>query len=63
MSTAQWIAAAQKLGPELAEHAPRHEEDGTFVSEAYVALQREGLFKALVPKELGGTGAGLADIC
>ena len=63
MSTAQWIANAQKLGPELAEHAPRHEEDGTFVSEAYVALQREGLFKALVPSELGGMGAGIVYVC
>ena len=63
MSTARWIAAARSLGPELAEDARRHDEDGTFVSEAYLALQEEGFFNALVPTELGGKGAGIADIC
>lgn len=62
MSTQDWIDKANKLGPELAEYAARHDEDGTFVSESYSALKEEGYFKALVPTELGGMGAGIRDI-
>jgi alkylation response protein AidB-like acyl-CoA dehydrogenase len=58
-----WIDRAQKLGPELAEYAVRHDRDGTFVEESYAALREERLFSALVPKDLGGGGAGLRDIC
>lgn len=63
MSSNDWIAIAHKLGPELAEYVARHDEDGTFAVEAFDALKEEGLFKALVPTELGGMGAGYRDIC
>jgi alkylation response protein AidB-like acyl-CoA dehydrogenase len=63
MTTQDWIERAEKIGPELEEYAARHDEDGTFVSESYSALKDEGYFKALVPEELGGMGAGLRDIC
>jgi alkylation response protein AidB-like acyl-CoA dehydrogenase len=62
MATQDWVEKAQKLGPELREYAARHDEDGTFVSESYAALRDEGLFKALVPTDLGGGGAGVRDI-
>ncbi len=63
MYAAKWIEKARTLGPEIAEYATRHDVDGTFVSEAYEALKEDGLFKALVPLELGGMGAGLVDAC
>lgn len=62
MTTQDWIDRASSLGPQLAEYAARHDEDGTFVEESFDALKREGYFAALVPEELGGKGAGLADI-
>lgn len=63
MATASWIEKAQALGPEIAEYAAYHDAAGTFVSESYEALKKQGLFKALVPLELGGMGAGLFDAC
>jgi alkylation response protein AidB-like acyl-CoA dehydrogenase len=63
MSRVDWVEKAKALGPELAEYAARHDEDGTFVEESYRALKEEGFFKALVPTELGGGGAGLSEIC
>jgi alkylation response protein AidB-like acyl-CoA dehydrogenase len=56
------IARAAAIGPRLAEHAARHDEDGTFVSEAYQALRDAGLFKAAVPVELGGDGATITEL-
>jgi alkylation response protein AidB-like acyl-CoA dehydrogenase len=63
MTTQDWIDRATELGPELAEFAARHDEDGTFVNESFAALREEGYFKALIPEEMGGMGAGLRDIC
>lgn len=42
MATETWIEKARALGPQLAEHTARHDEEGTFVVEGYTAL-REGL--------------------
>jgi alkylation response protein AidB-like acyl-CoA dehydrogenase len=61
--TAQWIEEARSIGPGLAEHAARHDREGTFVTEGFAALKNAGMFKALVPVDLGGGGAGLRDIC
>lgn len=61
--SAQWIEKAEAIGPQLRERAREHDEAGTFVSEAYTLLKEQGLFKALVPGELGGGGAGIRDIC
>lgn len=55
-------ARAAAIGPVLAEHAARHDADGTFVSEAYDALRDAGLLKAAVPVELGGDGATVAEL-
>lgn len=63
MTTSEWIDRARKLGPELAEYAARHDEDGTFVSESYQALRADGYCAALVPTELGGMGANVEEIC
>jgi alkylation response protein AidB-like acyl-CoA dehydrogenase len=53
---------AAAIGPAIAEHAARHDADGTFVSEAYDALRDAGLLKAAVPTELGGDGATVAEL-
>lgn len=53
---------AATLGPTLAQHAATHDRDGSFVTEAYDALRNAGLLKAGVPVELGGDGAGIAEL-
>lgn len=63
MTTDEWVARARNLGPELAAHADEHDEEATFVQEAFQALLRERFFTALVPENLGGGGAGIRDIC
>lgn len=62
-STLAWRKKAQDVGPQLAEYAKRHDDEGSFVEEGYRALKEAGLFKALVPQDLGGGGAGLGDVC
>lgn len=59
---ASLVERATAIGPRLAEHAARHDTDGTFVTEAYEALHDAGLFKAAVPVELGGDGATITDL-
>jgi alkylation response protein AidB-like acyl-CoA dehydrogenase len=61
-STGSLVDRAVAIGPRLAEHAARHDVDGSFVSEAYDALRDAGLLKAAVPVELGGEGATIAEL-
>ena len=56
------IERARAIGPVLAEHAARHDREGTFVAEAYAALHESGLLRAGVPVELGGDGATVAEL-
>ena len=63
MTTQSWTHKARNLGPVLAEHSARHDAEGTFVAEGFEVLRSAGFFKALVPVELGGGGAGVRDIC
>src|SRR2546423_4216740 len=58
-----WLARADRIAGEIAGHAARHDADESFVSEGYQLLKDEGFFKALVPPELGGAGAGYGEIC
>src|SRR5438045_6730205 len=58
-----WLARADRIAEEIAEAAARHDADESFVSEGYQRLKEEGFFKALVPAELGGAGAGYGEIC
>ena len=48
---------AATVAPVLAEHAGRHDVEGTFVTEALDAIRDAGLLAAGVPVELGGLGA------
>lgn len=56
------VQRALALGPQIAEHATRHDVDGTFVIEAYQALRDAGLLKVAVPVELGGEGATITEL-
>jgi alkylation response protein AidB-like acyl-CoA dehydrogenase len=56
------VERAAAIGPAIAEHAARHDADGTFVTEAYDALRDAGLLKAAVPTELGGDGATVSEL-
>ncbi len=53
---------AAAVGATLAEHAVRHDAEGSFVTEAYDVLRSAGLLKAGVPVELGGDGATVAEL-
>jgi alkylation response protein AidB-like acyl-CoA dehydrogenase len=56
------VARARSLSPILAEHAARHDTEGSFVTEALDALREAGLLRAAVPVELGGDGASISDL-
>jgi alkylation response protein AidB-like acyl-CoA dehydrogenase len=51
------LDAARELGPQLAEYAARHDDEGTFVAEGFERLRRSGYLAAPVPVDLGGGGA------
>ena len=53
---------AASLGPLLAQHAARHDSEGSIVSESLRALRDAGLLAAAVPVELGGEGATIAEL-
>lgn len=57
------VDAAHALAPEFAARAARHDEDDSFVAENYLALKEAGLVEAGVPRELGGGGAEIAELC
>jgi acyl-CoA dehydrogenase len=58
----QLVAWAGELGREVAEHAERHDRDGTFVVEAYQLLAESGYLALAVPAELGGRGATVRQV-
>lgn len=58
-----WHKIAGELVPVLEEHAARHDREGSFVTESYGALKERRIMSALVPKELGGGGASLREVC
>lgn len=56
---AELVERAASLGPLLADHAERHDRDGTFVTESHNAVREAGLLTIGVPTELGGAGASI----
>jgi alkylation response protein AidB-like acyl-CoA dehydrogenase len=58
-----WLAVADEIAAEIAPLAARHDADESFVVHGYQKLKDAGLFKACVPVEFGGGGAGVADVC
>jgi alkylation response protein AidB-like acyl-CoA dehydrogenase len=58
-----WVGVADEVGPELARHAADADRENRFVAESYAVLRQRRLFAAGVPAELGGGGAGHAEMC
>jgi alkylation response protein AidB-like acyl-CoA dehydrogenase len=56
------VARAAGVGAQIAEHASRHDVDGTFVTEGLDLLRKEGLLALAVPTELGGLGATIREV-
>ena len=62
-TTHDWPARAAAIAAGLAQSAAAHDADDSFVSDGYARLKEEGFFAALVPAELGGGGASVAEMC
>lgn len=58
-----WLARAELIAAEISSQAALHDAEDSFVFDAYAQLKAQGFFSALVPAELGGGGADLAEIC
>jgi alkylation response protein AidB-like acyl-CoA dehydrogenase len=56
------VAWAASFGPVLAEHAGRHDADGSWVSESYTCLRDAGMLALAVPEELGGKNATIREV-
>ena len=54
---------AERLARRFATRAAAHDETDGFVEENYVDLKHAGLIRAGVPRELGGGGASLRELC
>ena len=59
---ARLVARAAACGPVLAEHAARHDRDGTWVAESFQHVKDAGLLTIAVPTELGGEGATIRQV-
>jgi alkylation response protein AidB-like acyl-CoA dehydrogenase len=57
-----FVERAAACGPVLAEHASRHDIDGTWVTESFEQVRCSGLLSLGVPSELGGEGATIRDL-
>lgn len=57
-----FVPWAAELGQRFAEHAARHDRDGTFVDEAFDVLRESGYLRLAVPTELGGYGATIRQV-
>ena len=57
------VAIARELGARFAAKAARFDDTDEFVAENYEALKLAGLIEAGVPKDLGGGGHDVAELC
>jgi alkylation response protein AidB-like acyl-CoA dehydrogenase len=57
-----FVAIAHELGAEFAARSADHDAHDSFVAENFKALKDAGLVDAGVPAELGGGGAGVAEL-
>ncbi len=56
------VAWAAELGASIRMYAERHDEEGTFVNEAFDVLKKAGYLALAVPTELGGRGATIRQV-
>ena len=61
-AAADWMKRTERIAAAAEAEAAIHDENDRFVSTAYARLKAEGMFKALVPAELGGGGAGFGEV-
>jgi alkylation response protein AidB-like acyl-CoA dehydrogenase len=59
----EWRDLAGGLAQAFAQRAPLLDEQDAFVAENYADLKTSGLVGAGVPRELGGLGLGLGELC
>jgi alkylation response protein AidB-like acyl-CoA dehydrogenase len=57
------LSLADEIGPGFAEAAAERDINATFVAENYAELKKRGVFKAMVPEELGGGGVPHSQMC
>ncbi len=53
----------QAILPELREYVAKGDAEGSFQLENYETLKKSGILGLVVPKEYGGLGGGLRDLC
>jgi len=58
-----FVDLAAKAGAQCAPRAAEHDRDNTFVAENYDLLRDSGYARLAVPKELGGLGASMRQVC
>ncbi len=63
LQTTDWVADARELSLEFGKRAADHDRSGTFVADNFADLKDAEFFSAGIPLELGGGGAGFADLC
>lgn len=57
----QAVQVARRLAPRFAARAAGHDRDGTFPADDFRDLREAGLFGLMVPRDLGGLGAGFGE--
>src|SRR5687768_13409409 len=63
MTRQDWKQLSEQLGPTFGERAAAFDAQDRFVAVNYEELKRHKVFSMLVPENLGGGGAALADVC
>jgi acyl-CoA dehydrogenase len=63
MTQHDWTSKAARLAADCAANAAAYDAEDRFVADGFAKLKAEGFFKAHVPAELGGYGAGYAELC
>ena len=58
-----FVELAARMGTQCGPRAAEHDRDNTFVAENYALLRDAGYIRLAVPKELGGLGATLRQVC
>lgn len=61
-ATDRFVPLAASIGQQIAPHSERHDRNGTFVDESYVAFRESGYLGLAVPEDLGGMGATIAQV-
>jgi alkylation response protein AidB-like acyl-CoA dehydrogenase len=58
-----FVALAAELGAQFADDAAAHDRDNTFVDDNFRALRESGYTALAIPRDLGGLGASLRQVC